>query len=120
MKRTADEQIFCAVLKQKPSSFRTGIFLSFWIHIPRAASRTEQVAHIAVHHSTEGFVGTMIPINFLPTPGSNPPQCSDIILPHAIALFLERKLARLGITKLQGATSVRNVQPGNRLCRQYH
>ncbi|MFT5849891.1 MAG: hypothetical protein ACI9H6_000717 [Patiriisocius sp.] len=91
----------------------TGIFMSFWVDIPRTAKRAKQKAHLAIYRCPNtGLTGVFIPITYFPQPGSSPPRKADIILPHATFVFVRKKLARYGIENITGAVSEREIDCG--------
>lgn len=119
MLQTTDEQIFRAALREPERARHSGIFLSFWLHVPPTTQRKNALAvHIAVHRHKTGVVGTLIPINYYPLPGTSPPWVPDLVMPHAVATYIARKLERLGITEHVGFISERHVTRGTLLTRQ--
>ena len=91
-----------------------GIFMSFWLKIPPTSKRDEQIVHFAVYQYGDETVASFIPIDHFPAPGDLPPRHhrGDLILPHSRMLFIRRKLNRLGIKRIEGGISEREVPVG--------
>lgn len=87
-----------------------GIILAFWLQIPRTSNRPSQKLHLAIHRSDGKLIATLIPTLHIPPIGSVP-RAAEHVLPHAVTLYLKRRLEQLGIHTVYGAVSNRQAQP---------
>jgi hypothetical protein len=87
-----------------------GIFMSFWINIPKTNSRAAQIAHLAIlRNRTDELITSLIPVNYFPPIGSSPPWTPDLIFPHSMMSFIRNKMSRYGIIEVVGAISEREI-----------
>lgn len=87
-----------------------GVFLSFWMDIPKSDNREKQKAHVCLVREAETLHAVLLPIHYFPLIGKYPPRGPDLIFPHAMMLFIRKKLTRFGVDEVHGAISEREVQ----------
>lgn len=115
MRATANHAVVTTLLHSERTRLTNGIFMSFFLPVPRTATRPALAMHIAVYRNKREIIGALIPVHYLPTPGDSPPWTPDLVVPHSVAVYVERKLARLGISRLCGLISNRDVPEGQYL-----